>query len=384
MTTDEAINLLRVSKYVSKNDLKKKYIHLIKLHHPDVNSDKLRANKLTADIIEAYNTVTSFRDREMWIDSSAEEVADPLSSSAKEKSKSDINHNTSPINWESLVNGLPLDKNPFWDYSLVFNYDIVPESFLFLDINTRFPDRISLDQAYKRVINRYSPENNPNDADAREKCLNISFAYCAAIALRTHENWVAVSSIEAENDSIPDQDFDLSDSDETSSRYYREPLPQTQRQSRPTYDSNRISKADDISGGKSDGSVWGWVQVFGFIGLLIYGVIILGNWLHSEKITSDSGQKKRISDMIVKNELKKNPEQTIKALDIDFYEKNQPEIIGNNRKGYLLVKFDKSVVRVEFVSRVSVVSEEYKKINYEINLEYSVSGVSSLSNSDSD
>ena len=54
MNLKEAQDLLRVDRYISQKDLKKRYISLIKIHHPDVNLDKKRANRLTADIIEAF------------------------------------------------------------------------------------------------------------------------------------------------------------------------------------------------------------------------------------------------------------------------------------------------------------------------------------------
>lgn len=123
MNYTDAQNLLGVPRYVSQVELRKKYIALIKIHHPDVNADKKRANKLTSDIIEAYEVFLKHRDQEKW----KEKDTETKTANGSFGNNKNANHRSQPEEnygiWEKQSKQTPLSKNLFWQSTFVSNFD---------------------------------------------------------------------------------------------------------------------------------------------------------------------------------------------------------------------------------------------------------------------
>lgn len=110
MNYTDAQNLLGVPRYVSQVELRKKYIALIEIHHPDVNADKKRANKLTSDIIEAYEVFLKHRDQEKW----KEKDTETKTANGSFGNNKNANHRSQPEEnygiWEKQSKQTPLSK----------------------------------------------------------------------------------------------------------------------------------------------------------------------------------------------------------------------------------------------------------------------------------
>lgn len=373
MDFKEAQELLSVTRYVSKMDLKKRYIHLIKLHHPDVNADKTRANKLTAEINDAYQTILNFRERESWNDSDPTQRSQNFESGSTRSSKQKPEQQPQENSWENDNKNIPFGENPFWDSSQAFNYDLVPESFLFLEINTRFPSKEFLQQAYTCLIYKYHPSRNPSDPDAFEKCKNIHLAYLAAQAIRAHENWSSKATEDYENDSdneYAELDSEYNPHQNSSNRYNPRQDSYRYRANRQSeyQTSPKLPKSEAPRKESSGGSGW-WEIIFvlAFVGVLVFAKI-------SNNVESESGQKSELKKLIIQREKEDHPSSKVEVLDIQFYDWKPLERSGESRKGYSIVKINHQVVRLEFTSEL-LWDHVAKGKNYTLKIEYYVDGL---------
>ena len=354
MILNEALDLLGVDKHVSQKDLKKRYISLIKIHHPDVNLDKKRANRLTADIIEAFEYLNRYREAEQWseFDSSATQQDSEGKYENNSQQKSDPDDD-----WESEIINTPLDLNPFWDPSSVFNYDLMPECFNFLEIENRFPEKSAILELYGKLIQRYHPSNNTNDTSAYEKCRYIHLAYYAAISIRDQEGW-AQESFQKQTDDSNDENFDSNKSNFQSAH--------TNAQTENSKSDNSEPSAEQTI---NLTSFWwpntpGWFKVVAIIGLL---AVAHYKWKPEIWAKTEYGRKKWVAEVInriVANEFTEKRKITIRDVEFDFPESD------NVRTGhaYLTVEpfFDNR--KIAFKSTQSEEMTDGKRV-YQMNVE---------------
>ncbi len=320
MNLKEAQDLLRVDRYISQKDLKKRYISLIKIHHPDVNLDKKRANRLTADIIEAFEYFKDYREAEQWVEMDASK-AQEKSTGQEQENNSYYQSRYSEDDWESAINKTPLEQNPFWDSTLIFNYDLIPECLLCLEIDTRFPNEKLILTSYKDLIRKHHPSQNPKDSSAIEKCQNIYLAFDASINLRKQEGWSQTGFNNEANES------NQMDSDQDYSNNYSK-YTSSQNQN-PTPNNSEASEEQTIS----LSSFWwpntpGWLKVVSIIGLL---AVAHYKWKPEIWAKTEYGRKKWVAEVIngiVANEFTEKRKITIRDVEFDIGES------GNVRTGH--------------------------------------------------
>jgi hypothetical protein len=318
MNLKEAQDLLGVDRYVSQKDLKKRYISLIKIHHPDVNLDKKRANRLTVDIIEAFEYLKQLRESEEWAKSDS--TGSQQGSKGEQKHKGNQNK-YSDDDWESEAINTPLDLNPFWDSASVFNYELLPECFDFLDIKNRFPDKNEIIELYGKLIERHHPSNNSNDTAAYERCRYIHLAYSAAISIRDQEGW-SQELFQKPTDSRNEENIDSNEAKFQSSNT-------NIRNANLKSDSPESSTEQTIS----LSSFWwpntpAWFKVVSIIGLL---AVAHYKWKPEIWAKTEFGRKKWVAEVItriVANEFTEKRKIMIRDLEFDIGES------GNVRTGH--------------------------------------------------
>jgi hypothetical protein len=354
MDLDQAQVLLGVPRFVSQKDLRKKYLSLIKIHHPDVNADKKRSNKLTADIIEAFEYLNRYREAERW----AEVDLRGAQQESKREPQNNRNQKKYPDDdWESEIINTPLDLNPFWDSTSVSNYDILPECFYILEIKNRFPDKNEILELYGKLIQRHHPSNNSNDTSAYDKCKYIHLAYFAAISIRDQEGWLQESSRKS-TDSSNEENVDSSESS---------------FQSASTNSRNENFNSDNIEPSVESkislSSFWwpntpGWFKVVSIIALL---ALVHYKWKPEIWAKTEYGRKKWVAEVIngiVANEFTEKHKITIRDVEFEIGESD------NIRTGraYLTVEPFFENRKIAFKSTQSEVINDGKRV-YQMSVE---------------
>ena len=189
MNFHDAQNLLGVPRYASRIELKKRYITLIKIHHPDINTDKKRANKLTSDINEAYEVFLKHRDQEKWKEKGAETKTTSRAFDNNKNANRRSQHEDNYGIWDKQSKQTPLGKNPFWQSNFVSNYSFTPECFCFIGITSRFPTETQVKEAYHKAIDSHHPRRFYDSPESFERCKFISLAFVAVCSIRDAEKW---------------------------------------------------------------------------------------------------------------------------------------------------------------------------------------------------
>ena len=232
MNFADAQNLLGVPRYVSEVELRKKYLALVKIHHPDVNIDKKRANKLTSDINEAYEVVLECREQEKWSNKGSETktVDGSLGNNGNANHQTRVDENYGI--WEKQSKQTPLSKNPFWQSTFVSNFDFTPECFCFIGLTTRFPSEQQAKESYNKEIESYHPRRFGNSQQSFERCKYISLAYLAVCKIRDAEEWCRTDENRKCKAFEKDIDF-VEEGDEPADKNYRYKSEKAHTDTRP-------------------------------------------------------------------------------------------------------------------------------------------------------
>ena len=356
MNLKEAQDLLKVDRYISQKDLKKRYISLIKIHHPDVNLDKKKANRLTSEIIEAFEYFKDYREAEQWVEMDASK-AQEKSTGQEQENNSYYQNSYSEDDWESAIDKTPLEQNPFWDSTLIFNYDLIPECLICLEIDTRFPNEKLVLKSYKDLIRKHHPSQNPKDSSAIEKCRNIYLAFAASINLREQEGWSQMGfNDEASESNQMDSDQDYSNN--------RSKYASSQNQN-STPNNSEASEEETIS----LSSLW-WPNTptwFKAISIIVILAIAYNRFEPDIWVNTEYGRKKWIGKVVKEILSKRYPDgHKVVVQDLDF---DQGEN-GDVRTGSALIVVDSrsNPFKIVFKSALTEDVDEGRR-SYKMNVE---------------
>ena len=359
MNYTDAQNLLGVPRYVSQIELRKKYIALIKIHHPDVNSDKKKANKITADINQAYEVVLIHRESDGWGGEPNDNRKDKPrngtgadAAGANNNSKSadpSPKYNIEP--WENAAARISIQDNPFWDPYCINNYSHVPECFNFIGITNRFPSEKSVGDKYNQTIKEYHPSKFNNSQNSVERCRNICLAYIVVRYIRQSENWSQITE-EAK----------------TRSQY----------------------KTESESNIKSDSNIdWDSIRNIGLAGFMIFSLLKKIDFF--EKPRSSAIPDSKVIESLTKNTISSDSERIIKIIgktiinnsallvkEVVFYGNPKPDGSNTFVTGYAIGVWKGSAMRTEFkctINRETGIENKQRWIASTYNLEWEVPNV---------